>query len=80
MNKETINSMIDKILDGDNVSAKEDFESLITQKMNDALDIKKTEVAASIYGSEQSDDLDTTTDEIEVEETETEDETANDNV
>ena len=78
MNKETINSMIDKILDGDNVSAKEDFESLITQKMNDALDHKKVEVASSIYGGEQSEVTDDS--ELEIEDNELENEIANENV
>ena len=46
---ETINSMIDKIIGGDNTSAKEDFEALISAKVTNALDVKKQELAQSIY-------------------------------
>lgn len=52
-NSETINSMIDKIIDGDNVSAKEDFESLIAAKLSSALDAKKQEVAQSVYAGQE---------------------------
>lgn len=52
-NTETINSMIDKIIDGDNASAKEDFESLIAAKLSSALDAKKQEVAQSIYQNQE---------------------------
>lgn len=77
MDKETINSLIDKILDGENVSAKEDFDSLITQKMNDAMDSKKIEIASSIYGNEEPDEIND--DELTVD-NDIENETANENV
>lgn len=49
---ELINQMIDKIIDGDNVAAQSDFESIISQKMEVSLDAKKQEVAQSLYTSE----------------------------
>lgn len=52
-NAELINSMIDKIVSGENTSAKEDFEALISAKVSNALDVKKQEVAQSIYGEKQ---------------------------
>ena len=52
-NAELINSMIDKIVGGENTSAKEDFEALISAKVSNALEVKKQEVAQSIYSNEQ---------------------------
>lgn len=52
-NTETINSMIDKILDGENTGAEEDFKNLISAKLSAALDAKKQEVAASVYADSQ---------------------------
>lgn len=48
---EIINNMIDKIIAGDNLDAKQDFEALISTRLQDALDVKKQEVAASIYSN-----------------------------
>lgn len=45
--------MINKIIDGDNIGAKEDFHSIIADKINTVMDLKKQEVAASIYGSDK---------------------------
>lgn len=47
---EIINNMIDKIIQGDNTNAQEDFEALISSKLQTAIDDKKVEVAQSIYG------------------------------
>lgn len=66
---EIISNMIDKIIQGDNVSAKEDYEALISSKLQAALDDKKVEVAQSIYGSDQPDD-----DTVSIEDTEEESE------
>ena len=52
-NAEQINSMIDKILGGDNTSAKEDFEALISAKVASAIEVKKQEVAQSIYQNQE---------------------------
>lgn len=67
-NQEVINNMIDKIIAGDNTSAHEDFESLISGKMVAALDQRKQEVAQALYtGNEviQQQDQETEVDEIE---------------
>ena len=52
-NAEQINGMIDKILGGDNTSAKEDFEALISAKVASAIEAKKQEVAQSIYQDQE---------------------------
>jgi uncharacterized alkaline shock family protein YloU len=54
--KEIIDAMIDKIIDGDNVGAQEDFSTSIADKINTVMDLKKQEIAASIYGVEHSEE------------------------
>lgn len=51
----TIDGMLDKIIDGENVSAQQDFESIIAAKLNDALEAKKQELAVSLYNSPNQD-------------------------
>ena len=51
MENQDISDMIDKIYNGDNVGAKTDFEAIISQKMNDALEQKKVEIAQSLYSN-----------------------------
>jgi len=66
--QEVITNMIDKIIAGDNTSAHDDFESLISSKMAAALDQRKLEVAQSLYGSnevDQNSDQETEVDETE---------------
>jgi hypothetical protein len=53
--RQSIEDMINKIIDGDNIGAQEDFNTVIADKINTVIDLKKQEVAASIYGSEQAD-------------------------
>ncbi|NBU97827.1 MAG: hypothetical protein EBS19_06385 [Spirochaetia bacterium] len=52
-NSELIHNMIDNILDNKNSEAQETFKSLLSQKLNDALEAKKVEVAQSIYGTQE---------------------------
>lgn len=63
MENQDISDMIDKIYNGDNVGAKTDFEAIISQKMNDALEQKKVEIAQSLYSNntdeESEEDQDT---------------------
>lgn len=47
--------MVDKILNGDNVGAQEDFSSIIATKMTQALDVKKQELAQNVYQDTQED-------------------------
>lgn len=54
-NQETIANMIDKIIDGDNIGAQEDFTSIIATKMTQALDARKQELAQNIYQDQQED-------------------------
>jgi len=50
--KQTIDDLINKIIDGDNIGAQGDFNSIIADKINTVIDLKKQEVARSIYGQE----------------------------
>ena len=54
-NQELINNIIDKIISGDDAEAKQSIESILSQKLNDAIDTKKQEVASSIYSTGQAD-------------------------
>jgi len=53
---EIINKMIDDIIDGNNTDAKTGFESAISNKLTDALDAKKIELAQSLYNQEEEDE------------------------
>jgi hypothetical protein len=55
-NQELIDDMINKIIDNDNLGAQDDFNNIIADKINAVIDLKKQEVAASIYGAEQVED------------------------
>ena len=48
--------MIDDIIDGNNTDAKDGFESAISNKLTDALDARKIELAQSIYSKEVEDE------------------------
>lgn len=48
--------MIDDIIDGNNTDAKTGFESAISNKLTDALDAKKVELAQSLYNQEEEDE------------------------
>jgi hypothetical protein len=50
---EIINRMIDDIIDGNNTDAKDGFESALSSKLSDALDVRKVELAQSIYSKEE---------------------------
>lgn len=52
---EIINQMVNDILNGENVSAQERFEDLVSVKVTSALDTRKQELAQSLYrGSEDA--------------------------
>ena len=50
---EIINKMIDDIIDGNNTDAKAGFDSALSSKLTDALDVRKVELAQSIYSKEE---------------------------
>lgn len=54
--REIINKMIDDIIDGNNTDAKDSFDAAISNKLTDALDAKKIEIAQSIYSKEVKDE------------------------
>ena len=53
---EIINRMIDDIIDGNNTDAKDGFESALSNKLTDALDARKIELAQSLYNQEEEDE------------------------
>ena len=59
VNTISVDSMIDSIIDGDNTKAKEEFEALIGAKLNAALDVRKQELAKSIYSYDAEQDEET---------------------
>lgn len=55
-NKELINNLIDNIVDGKNTDAQEIFNTIVSSKLSDALEVKKREVAMAIYSKEADED------------------------
>jgi len=53
---EIINKMIDDIIDGNNTDEKDGFKSALSNKLTDALDARKIELAQSIYTKEVEDE------------------------
>ena len=53
---EIINRMIDDIIDGNNTDAKAGFDSAFSSKLTDALDVRKVEIAQSLYNQEEEDE------------------------
>lgn len=51
-----INKLVDDILSGDALAAKETFEDAISLKITNALDQKKIELAQQMYSSSTSDE------------------------
>lgn len=51
-----INKLVDDILSGDAVSARETFEDAISLKITNALDQKKIELAQQMYSSSINDE------------------------
>ncbi len=49
MSEVIINKLVDDILNGDNLEAKQTFEDAISIKITDALNQRKTDIAQSIY-------------------------------
>ena len=54
--REIINKMIDDIIDGNNTDAKDGFETALSNKLTDALDARKIELAQSVYTKEVQDE------------------------
>lgn len=48
--------MIDDIIDGNNTDARDSFDAAISNKLTDALDVRKIELAQSIYSKEVQDE------------------------
>ena len=52
-----INKLVDDIINGDSVSAKESFEDAISLKITNALDQRKAEIAQQIYSAPIEDEI-----------------------
>ena len=62
MSEVILNKLVDDILNGDNLQAKQTFEDAISIKITDALNQRKADIAQSIYspqGAEESDEQET---------------------
>ena len=55
-NNEMISSMVDDIIDGNNSDAKDKFDSLLTDRVMNALDVRKKELSASVFNKETKDE------------------------
>ena len=55
---ENINNFINSIAAGDNVTAKEELEELLSSKAFDALQYRKQEIASTLFGGQQEEDQD----------------------
>lgn len=51
MDREQIATLINQIVDGENSEAQETFNSIVSSKVSDYLDLKKLELAGAIYGA-----------------------------
>lgn len=54
--KEMIYAMLDDIESGNNADAQDKFNTLISQRVSDAMDAAKVEVASSIYGAQPNEE------------------------
>jgi len=53
---ENINNFINSIAAGDNVTAKEELEELLSSKAFDALQYRKQEIASTLFGGQQEEE------------------------
>jgi hypothetical protein len=60
---ENINNFINSITAGDNVTAKEELEELLSSKAFDALQYRKQEIASTLFGGQQEEEQDEYSDE-----------------
>ena len=60
---ENINNFINSITAGDNVTAKEELEELLSSKAFDALQVRKQEIASTLFGGQQEEEQEEYSDE-----------------
>jgi hypothetical protein len=65
---ENINNFINSIAAGDNVTAKEELEELLSSKAFDALQGRKQEIASTLFGGQEEEQEEYSEEEIESEE------------
>ena len=53
---ENINNFINSVAAGDNVTAKEELEELLSSKAFDALQGRKQEIASTLFGGQQEEE------------------------
>ena len=65
---ENINNFINSVAAGDNVTAKEELEELLSSKAFDALQGRKQEIASTLFGGQEEEQEEYSEEEIESEE------------
>jgi len=65
---ENINNFINSVAAGDNVTAKEELEELLSSKAFDALQGRKQEIASTLFGGQEEEQEEHSEEEIESEE------------
>jgi len=65
---ENINNFINSITAGENVTAKEELEELLSSKAFDALQVRKQEIASTLFGGQEEEQEEYSEEEIESEE------------
>jgi len=79
--QEIIDSMINKIIDNNPAGAQDDYNALMSNRVQDALQQRKIDLAQSLYGQETGSEPDqeeeTITDQEETEDESKEDDTTN---
>lgn len=56
MSQVLLNKLVDDILDGNNLDAKQTFEDAISIKLTDALNQRKADIAQSIYSPQEAEE------------------------
>lgn len=56
MNNELLNSFVQDIITGNNADAKDKFNTLLSSRVSDALDVRKVEVANSVFNQDEQEE------------------------
>ena len=56
MTNELLNSFVQDIITGNNADAKDKFNTLLSSRVSDALDVRKVEVANSVFNQDEQEE------------------------
>ena len=56
MTNELLNSFVQDIITGNNADAKDKFNTLLSSRVSDALDVRKVEVANSVFNQDKQEE------------------------